>query len=64
MVDTAHMGLKDLFSRWSKAGDRAAIERTEQHTEDYEGQKADIRAGESFAGGEAIEAARDDLDAP
>ena len=58
------MGLKDLFSKWTKAGDRAAVERAEQHTEDYEGHKADIRAGESFAGGEAIETARDDLDAP
>lgn len=56
------MGLKDLFAKWSKAGDRAAVERAEQHTEDYEGQKADIRAGESFAGGEALDAARDDLD--
>lgn len=59
------MGLKDLFAKWSKAGDRAAVERAEQHTtEDYEGQKADIRVGESFAGGEALDAARDDLDAP
>jgi hypothetical protein len=58
------MGLKDFFSKWSKAGDRAAVERAEQRTEDYEGQKADIRAGEDFAGGEALDAARDDLDAP
>lgn len=58
------MGLKDLFAKWSKAGDRAAVERAEQHTEDYEGQKADIRVGESFAGGETLDAARDDLDAP
>jgi hypothetical protein len=57
------MGLKDFFSRWSKASDREAIERAEQHTEDYEGQKADIRVEESFAGGEAMDVARDDLDA-
>jgi hypothetical protein len=56
------MGLKDLFARWSKADDRAAVERAEQHVEDYEGQKADIRIGESYAGGEAVRVARDDLD--
>lgn len=58
------MGLKELFSKWTKAGDREAIERAEQHTDDYEGHKADIRVGESFAGAEAVDAARDDLDAP
>ena len=56
------MGLKDLFAKWTKAGDRAAVERAEQHVEDYEGQKADMRIGESYAGGEAARVARDDLD--
>lgn len=59
------MGLKDFFSRWSKASDRAAVERAEQRTtEDYEGHKADIRVEESYAGAEALDTARDDLDAP
>ena len=31
--------------------------------EDYEGHVADIRAGESLAGAEAIETAREDLEA-
>lgn len=58
------MGLKELFSKWTKAGDRDAIERAEQHTDDYEGHKADIRVEESYAGAEAADVARDDLDAP
>lgn len=57
------MGLKELFAKWTKGSDDAAIARAEQHqTEDYEGQKADIRVEESYAGGESVEVARDDLD--
>ena len=57
------MGLKDLFAKWSKGSDDAAIARAESgNTEDFEGQKADIRVNESYAGGEAAEVARDDLD--
>jgi hypothetical protein len=53
------MGLKELLGKWTKRGpdDEPTV-----HTEDYEGRKADIRAGESFAGAEALETARDDLE--
>jgi len=66
------MGLKDLFSRWSKAEDRRATERAELESrmspaerafdkEDFEGRKEDIAAGSTWAGREAEGAASDDL---
>jgi hypothetical protein len=66
------MGLKDLFSRWTKGEDRRATERAElesrmtaaEHTydkEDFEGRKDDTAAASSWAGREAEGAAADDL---
>jgi hypothetical protein len=66
------MGLKDLFSRWSKAEDRRATERTELEShmspaerafdqEDFEGRKEDLASGSTWAGREA-EGASGELD--
>jgi hypothetical protein len=60
------MGLKDLFSRWSKGEDERAIERAEEESrmtplerdvdrEDFEGRKDDLYATErESAGAEAF----------
>jgi hypothetical protein len=67
------MGLKDLFSRWSKAEDRRATERTELEShmspaerafdqEDFEGRKEDLASGSTWAGREAEGAASGELD--
>lgn len=67
------MGLKDLFSRWSKGEDRRATERAEEESrmtpeerafdkEDFEGRKDDIAAGSTWAGREAEGAASGELD--
>ena len=67
------MGLKDLFSRWSKGEDRRAIERVEEESrmtpaerafdkEDFEGRKDDLAAGSTWAGREAEGAASGELD--
>ena len=65
------MGLKDLFSRWSKGEDERAIERAEEETrmtpferdvdrEDFEGRKDDLYATErESAGAERIPAAEE-----
>jgi hypothetical protein len=66
------MGLKDLFSRWTKSEDRRATERAELESrmtakerafdkEDFEARKDDTAAGSSWAGREAEGAAADDL---
>ena len=65
------MGLREFFSRWSKAEDRRAIEREVEteltpndraaDTEDFEGRKDDIAADSSWAGS-AAEASADDPD--
>jgi hypothetical protein len=66
------MGLKDLFSRWTKGEDRRATERAELESrmtekerafdkEDFEGRKEDTAAASSWAGREAEGAAADDL---
>ena len=66
------MGLKDLFSRWTKGEDRRATERAELESrmtateraydkEDFEGHKEDTAAASSWAGREAEGAASDDL---
>ena len=66
------MGLKDLFSRWTKGEDRRATERAELESrmtaeerafdkEDFEGRKEDTAAASSWAGREAEGAATDDL---
>jgi hypothetical protein len=67
------MGLKDLFSRWSKGEDQRSIERAEEESgmtpaerafdkEDFEGRKDDIAAGSTWAGREAEGAASGELD--
>jgi hypothetical protein len=59
------MGLKDLFSRWSKSSDKDALERAGQGDhEDYEAKKDDAFISSDFAGAEAKDAAADDLGAP
>jgi hypothetical protein len=67
------MGLKDLFSRWTKGEDRRATERAELESrmtseerafdkEDFEGRKEDLAAGSTWAGREAEGAASGELD--
>ncbi|HEY8724714.1 MAG TPA: hypothetical protein VIL92_12770 [Gaiellaceae bacterium] len=67
------MGLKDLFSRWTKAENRRATEREELESdmtpqeraydkEDFEARKDDIAADSTWAGREAEGAARGELD--
>lgn len=69
------MGLKQLFSRWSKKEDQRAIENAKLESqmpsneraatgEDFEARKDDVAAGSSFTGSEAEAAAADDLDQP
>jgi hypothetical protein len=65
------MGLKDLFSRWSKGEDARAVERAEEESrmtpferdvdqEDFEGRKDDLFATErESAGAESFPAAED-----
>jgi hypothetical protein len=66
------MGLKDLFSRWTKGEDRRATQRAELESrmtekerefdkEDFEGRKDDTAAASTWAGREAEGAAADDL---
>jgi hypothetical protein len=66
------MGLKELFSRWTKSEDERAIERAKLESqmspeerafdqEDFEGRKDDIAAGSSWAGREAEGAERGEL---
>ncbi len=67
------MGLKDLFSRWTKGEDRRATERAEDESrmtpeerafdqEDFEGRKEDLASGSTWAGREAEGAASGELD--
>ena len=67
------MGLKDLFSRWTKSEDRRATERAEDESrmtpeerafdqEDFEGRKEDLASGSTWAGREAEGAASGELD--
>jgi hypothetical protein len=65
------MGLKDLFSRWSKGEDERAIERADEESrmtpferdvdrEDFEGRKDDLFATEvGSAGAESVPAAEE-----
>ena len=66
------MGLKDLFSRWTKGEDARAVERAKLESqmsplergidqEDFEARKDDTAAGSTWAGREAEGAASDDL---
>lgn len=67
------MGLKDLFSRWTKREDERAIDRAQldsqlppeeraREQEDFEARKDDIAADSSWAGREAEGAERGELD--
>jgi hypothetical protein len=67
------MGLKDLFSRWTKGEDERAIERAKLESqmssqeraidqEDFEARKDDTAADASWAGREAEGASRGELD--
>lgn len=67
------MGLKDLFSRWTKAEDRRATERADLESgmtpyerdtdkEDFEARKDDTAADSTWAGREAEGAARGEFD--
>jgi heme-degrading monooxygenase HmoA len=67
------MGLKDLFSRWTKGEERRATERAERESgltpyerdvdqEDFEARKDDVAAGSTWAGREAEGAASGELD--
>ena len=67
------MGLKDLFSRWTKGEDRRATERAQEESrmtpeerafdqEDFEGRKEDLASGSTWAGREAEGAASGELD--
>jgi hypothetical protein len=67
------MGLKDLFSRWTKSEDQRATDRAELESrmspeerafdkEDFEGRKDDVAAGSSWAGREAEGAERGELE--
>ena len=70
------MGLKDLFSRWSKGEDQRAVERAEREShmtpyeravdgEDFEARKDDIAATSGWAGSEAAAvASEEDSDSP
>ena len=56
------MGLLDFFKRWSKQSDADALARAERRIdEDYEAQKDDVFIKSSFAGGEAMDAADEEL---
>ena len=67
------MGLKDLFSRWTKGEDERAIDRAkldsqlspeerDDEQEDFEARKDDTAAESSWAGREAEGAERGELD--
>ncbi len=67
------MGLKDLFSRWTKGEDTRATERAERESqmtpqeravdqEDFEARKDDTAAASSWAGREAEGAASGEPD--
>ena len=67
------MGLKDLFSKWSKSEDQRATDRAERESnmspyeravdqEDFEARKDDLAAGSTWAGREAEGASSGELD--
>jgi hypothetical protein len=67
------MGLKELFSRWTRGEDRRATERAERESgltayerdvdqEDFEARKDDVATDSSWAGREAEGAASGELD--
>jgi hypothetical protein len=67
------MGLKELFSRWTKGEDNRAVERAKLESqmspheraidqEDFQARKDDTAAGSSWAGREAEGAASGELD--
>lgn len=67
------MGLKDLFSRWSKGEDERAVERAEEEShmtplerdvdqEDFEGRKDDVYATERGSAGAESTPTGEDLE--
>ncbi len=67
------MGLKSFFSRWTKSDDARALERADEETrmtpqerdvdeEDYEAHKDEIRTDASYAGFDAADVARNEVD--
>lgn len=67
------MGLKEIFRRWTKSEDQRVVERAKEETrmtpqerdvdqEDFEARKDDQKVSRDFAGSEALDAARDDLE--
>ena len=69
------MGLKELFSRWSKKEDQRAIENAKLEAEmtpaertvngeDFEARKDDVAASSGYAGSDAEAAASDEPDQP
>jgi hypothetical protein len=67
------MGLRDIWSRWTRGDDRRAVERAKEETrmtayerdvdqEDFEARKDDVQVTRDYAGSEALDAARDDLE--
>jgi hypothetical protein len=65
------MGLKDLFSRWTKGEDERAVQRERDDElnradrnvadEDYEAKKDDLAAANRYGAADAEAAASDDL---
>jgi hypothetical protein len=67
------MGLKEILSRWTRSEDRRAVERSKEESrmaaherdvdqEDFEARKDDVKLNRDFAGSEALDTARDDLE--
>lgn len=67
------MGLKDMLRRWTHSEDQRSVERAKEETrmtaherevdqEDFEARKDDVQVSRDFAGSEALDAARDDLE--
>ena len=67
------MGLKDILRRWTHSEDQRAVERAKEEArmtpaerdvdqEDFEARKDDVQVSRDFAGSEALDVARDDLE--
>ena len=67
------MGLKDLLNRWRQGENERAVERVKEESEmtaherdvdqeDFEARKDDTLVQRDFAGSEALDVAREDLE--
>lgn len=67
------MRLKDILRRWTRRDEQRLVELAEEETrmtaherevdqEDFEATKKDLQVDRDFAGSEALDAARDDLE--